>query len=257
MITDSNNRTSNYEHSFSTQEKQGLYKAIFSRRDVRSHFSCDSDIPTDTLVKILDAAHHAPSVGFSQPWNFVLIRDRATRRKVKESFENEFQKSVLLLKDDKSRQQKYASLKLEGIMDSAINICVTYDPTRFGPFVLGRTSMPETGTYSVCCAIQNLWLAARAEGIGVGWVSILSKEELKKILLIPEHVNPVAYLCLGHVTEFAEKPDLEEAGWLCRLKLNDVIYYENWGYVQEKVGYWEGFSKTIDDIVRNKMFSRS
>jgi len=147
---------------------------------------------------------------------------------------NESQKSMMLLKDDKSRQQKYASLKLEGIIDSAINICVTYDPTRFGPFVLGRTSMPETGTYSVCCAIQNLWLAARAEGIGVGWVSILSKGELKKILLIPEHVNPVAYLCVGYVTEFADKSDLEEAGWLCRLKLNDVICYENWGYVQEK-----------------------
>lgn len=153
---------------FQFRKKQGLYRAIFSRSDVRSHFSCTADILDDILVKILNAAHHAPSVGFSQPWNFILIKDKAKRQKLKESFENEFQKSMLLLKDDKSRQKKYASLKLEGIMESSINICVTYDPTRFGPFVLGRTSMPEIGTCNVCYAIQNLWLAARAEGIGVG-----------------------------------------------------------------------------------------
>ena len=171
---------------------------------------------------------------FFAPWNFVLIKDRATRKKVKDSFEKEFQKSILSLNDDTLRQQKYASLKLEGIMESALNICVTYDSTRFGPFVLGRTSMPETGTYSVCCAIQNLWLAARAEGIGVGWVSILSNEDLKKILLIPPHVNLIAYLCLGYVTEFADKPDLEKADWLPRLKLNEVIYYGIGGIIMKK-----------------------
>jgi 5,6-dimethylbenzimidazole synthase len=229
---DNNNHDDGY--SLSNQEKKGLYKAIFSRRDVRSHFLAGSDIPEDVLTRILDAAHHAPSVGFSQPWNFILIKHKATRQKVKESFEREFQKSILLLKDDKSRQQKYASLKLEGIMESALNICVTYDPKRFGPFVLGRTSIPETGVYSVCCAIQNLWLAARGEGIGVGWVSILSNEDLKRILSVPDHVNPIAYLCLGYVTEFADKPDLERTGWLHRLNLNDVIYYENWGHVYKK-----------------------
>jgi len=242
-----NDTGGNHEYSLSSQEKNGLYKAIFSRRDVRSHFLAGKDIPNDVLVRVLNAAHHAPSVGFSQPWNFVLIKDRATRKKVKESFENEFQKSTLSLDDDKSRQQKYTSLKLEGIMESALNICVTYDPTRFGPFVLGRTSMPETGTYSVCCAIQNLWLAARAEGIGVGWVSILSNEDLKKILLIPPHVNLIAYLCLGYVTEFADKPDLEKADWLPRLKLNEVIYYENWGHNYEK-DYWSDFSNTVHTI---------
>ena len=232
MIKEHNNGGNgihHHEYSLSPQEKEGLYKAIFSRRDVRSHFLAGKDVPDDVLTRILNAAHHAPSVGFSQPWNFVLIKDKTTRKRVKESFEREFQRSNLLLKDDKSRQQKYTSLKLEGIMESALNICVTYDPTRFGPFVLGKTSIPETGTYSVCCAIQNLWLAARAEGIGVGWVSILSNEDLKKILLIPAHIIPIAYLCLGYVTEFADKPDLEKAGWLHRLKLKDVIYYENWG----------------------------
>jgi 5,6-dimethylbenzimidazole synthase len=249
MITEQNDPDGNHEYSLSSQEKNGLYKAIFSRRDVRSHFLAGKDIPDDVLVRVLNAAHHAPSVGFSQPWNFVLIKDRATRQKVKESFEKEFQKSMLLLKDDKSRQQKYALLKLEGIMESALNICITYDPTRFGPFVLGRTSIPETGTYSVCCAIQNLWLAARAEGIGVGWVSILSNEDLKKILLIPQHVNAIAYLCLGYVNEFADKPDLEKAGWLHRLKLNEVIYYENWGqHIYEKDCCWSDFSNAIHSI---------
>ena len=120
------------------------------------------------------------------------------------------------------------SLRLEGILDCAVNICITYDPTKFGPFVIGRSSIPETGIYSVCCAIQNLWLAARAEGIGVGWVSILSNDDLKQILEIPDHVVPVAYLCLGHVSSFADKPDLESAGWLPRLGLKDVVFYEKW-----------------------------
>lgn len=132
-------------------------------------------------------------------------------------------------------------------MESSLNIYVTYDSTRFGPFVLGRASVPETGAYSVCCAIQNLWLAARAEGIGVGWVSILSIEELKKILSIPQHVNPIAYLCLGYVSEFADKPDLEKTNWLPRLKLNEVIYYENWGRIHEK-GCWLDFSSPVRTI---------
>jgi 5,6-dimethylbenzimidazole synthase len=254
LITEHNNVIDNDnnpdDYSLSTQEKKGLYKAIFSRRDVRSHFLAGKDIPNDVLTRILNAAHHAPSVGFSQPWNFILIKNKTIRQKVKESFEREFQKSTLLLKDDKSRQQKYGSLKLEGIMESALNICVTYDPTRFGPFVLGKTSIPETGTYSVCCAIQNLWLAARAEGIGVGWVSILSNENLKRILSIPDHVNPIAYLCLGYASEFADKPDLEKAGWLRRLNLNEVICYENWGQhtYEEKDCRWSDFIDAVNRI---------
>jgi len=224
----STTKESDNHNSFSSSEKEGLYKAIYSRRDVRSHF-LKREIPNEVLARILDAAHHAPSVGFSQPWNFILIKDNSTRSQVKESFLREREKSVSMIKDDKPRQQKYSSLKLEGIMDSDVNICITYDPTRFGPFVLGRTSIAETGVYSVCCAIQNLWLAARAEGVGVGWVSILANEDLEKILSIPAHVKPVAYLCLGYVLEFAEKPDLEREGWLPRLELDDVICYERWG----------------------------
>ena len=119
------------DKSFSRSEKDGLYKAIFSRRDVRSHF-ISKQIPDETLAKILNAAHHAPSVGFSQPWNFILIKDDKIRQKVKQSFMKERKKSILMLDNDKSKQKKYKSLKLEGIMESPINICVTYDPTRFG-----------------------------------------------------------------------------------------------------------------------------
>lgn len=216
------------DYSLSGPEKEGLYKAIFSRRDVRSRF-VQRDIPDDVLLRILNAAHHAPSVGFSQPWNFILIKDAGTRRRVKESFVRERDRSIRMLDSDRDRQYKYAGLKLEGIMESALNICVTYDHTRFGPFVLGRTSIEDTGVYSVCCAIQNLWLAARAEGVGVGWVSILANEDLAKILDIPQHVRPVAYLCLGYVDEFSPKPDLERAGWLPRMGLSQVVCYEKWG----------------------------
>jgi len=215
---------------FSEDEKNGFYKAVFSRRDVRSHFTSQS-IDDKILSKILNAAHHAPSVGFSQPWNFVLIKDTETRKKIKDSFDGERKYSSSLV--DEPKRSKYLSLKLEGILDSAVNICVTYDPSKFGPFVIGRTSIPETGIYSVCCAIQNLWLAARTEGIGLGWVSILSNDDLKKILGIPEHIIPIAFLCLGHVSEFAQKPDLETVGWLPRLDLKDVVYYEKWNKVDD------------------------
>src|SRR5690348_17729821 len=127
---------------FSQDEKNGFYKAVFSRRDVRSRFISDP-IDGKTLSKILNAAHHAPSVGFSQPWNFILIKDVETRRKVKESFDNERKRSATLIEDPK--RTKYLSLRLEGILSSAVNVCVTYDPTKFGPFVIGRSSIPETG----------------------------------------------------------------------------------------------------------------
>jgi 5,6-dimethylbenzimidazole synthase len=230
MISGSGNSHSSRSTSFSDIEKEGLYKAIFSRRDVRSHFITDKNIPEAVIFRILNAAHHAPSVGFSQPWNFIVIKDKSVRRQVKESFLLEHRKSISMLDqyDDRQRKEKYLSLKLEGIMESALNICVTYDNTRFGPFVLGRTSISETGVYSVCCAVQNLWLAARVEGIGVGWVSIVSNDDLHRILCIPQNIKLVAYLCLGYVDEFADKPDLEKAGWLPRLELDKVVFYDQW-----------------------------
>jgi len=226
-----------------------VYKAIFSRRDVRSHFMCDKTIPNDALLRILKAAHHAPSVGFSQPWNFILIRNNSIKEQVKKSFLKEYKKSVSMLNNDKQRQDKYISLKLEGIMESSINICVTYDPTRFGPFVLGRTSIEETGVYSVCCAIQNLWLAARVEGIGVGWVSILANDDLQKILRIPKHIRPIAYLCLGYVQKFSPKPDLEVSGWIPRLGLSDVICFEEWGVCNSE--NWQDFHTELKRVEKS------
>ena len=225
---------------FSNEEKNGLYKAIYSRRDVRSHFTSEP-IDDQVLTRILNAAHHAPSVGFSQPWNFILIKDIQTRKRIKDSFEKERNRSSQLVKEPK--KSKYLSFKLEGILDSPLNVCVTYDPSKFGPFVIGKSSIPETGIYSVCCAVQNLWLAARTEGIGIGWVSILSNEILKDVLKMPEHVIPIAYLCLGHVNEFAKKPDLEKAGWLPRLELEDVIFYEEWE--QKQSSSWNKIHELI------------
>ncbi|HUU47965.1 MAG TPA: 5,6-dimethylbenzimidazole synthase [Nitrosopumilaceae archaeon] len=210
---------------FTSEEKKGLYKAIHSRRDVRSHFT-SREIEDGILSRILNAAHHAPSVGFSQPWNFILIKNSQTKARIKKSFEEEKESSSQLIEDPK--RSKYLSFKLEGILESPVNLCVTYDPSKFGPFVIGRSSIPEAGLYSVCCAIQNLWLAARTEGVGLGWVSILSNDVLKEVLDLPNHVVPVAYLCLGYVDEFATKPDLETEGWLPRLDLEDVVYFEKW-----------------------------
>ena len=169
----------NSDIDFSEQERESFYKAIYSRRDVRSNFTSEQ-IDDQVLMRILKAGHHAPSVGFSQPWNFILVKNIETREKIKESFENEKARSSKLIEDP--RRSKYLSYKLEGILESSINVCVTYDPTKSGPFVIGRTSIPETGTFSVCCAVQNMWLAARTEGIGVGWVSILSNETLRDVL---------------------------------------------------------------------------
>ena len=227
---------------FSEQEKRGLYKAIYSRRDVRSHFN-SKPINDDILSRILHAAHHAPSVGFSQPWNFILIKDMNTKKKIKESFEKEKNRSSELV--DEPKRSKYLSFKLEGILESTVNLCVTYDPSKFGPFVIGRSSIPEAGLYSVCCAIQNLWLSARTEGVGLGWVSILSNDTLREVLDIPEHVVPVAYLCLGYVDDFAKKPDLETAGWLPRLELKDVVYFEKWNDKENKD--WESIQKMIKE----------
>ena len=236
--------------SFTISEKEGLYKAVFSRRDIRSHF-VDKKIQDEALAKILNAAHHAPSVGYSQPWDFILIKNKDTKLEVKNSFIQEREKSISLLDNDLERQDKYVKLKLEGILESDINICVTYDPERFGPFVLGRTSIPETGEYSVCCAIQNLWLAARAEGLGVGWVSILAIDDLRYILGIPKHVKPIAYLCLGYVNKFEDKPDLERVGWLKRTILSKVIHYDDWNSTESNS--WNNTNNIIKKLDDNSV----
>jgi 5,6-dimethylbenzimidazole synthase len=216
----------NRNHAFAESQKQGVYNAIYQRRDVRNQFLPDA-IPDELLHKLLDAAHHAGSVGFMQPWSFIVVRSGEIKRKVKHLFEQANKRASAVFEGE--RRALYSRLKLEGILESPVNICVTCDPARHGPHVLGRHTVRETDIYSTCCAIQNLWLAARAEGIGMGWVSILDPAELRTILQIPEHVIPVAYLCLGYVTEFLPQPELESAGWLSRVPVKDLIFYEQWG----------------------------
>ena len=209
--------------SFSDAEREAVYRAIHSRRDIR-RFRPDP-IPEDALERILMAAHHGPSVGFMQPWDFILIRDLAIRREVKELFNREREAAACFY--DEPRRSQYLSLKLEGIMESPINLCVTCDPTR-GEVVLGRNAAPETDLYSTCCAVQNLWLAARSEGIGVGWVSILKLPQLRRLLEIPPHIVPVAYLCLGYPEEFTDQPLLQSVGWRQRIPLEELMHYDRW-----------------------------
>ncbi len=230
--------------SFSAEEKRGLYKAIFGRRDVRGQFMPD-DIPDDVLSKILTAAHHAPSVGFMQPWNFIVIKDLATKQLVYDDFVQANNEAAEMF--DPVRRSMYQRLKLEGIREAPVNICVTCDHQRAGPVVIGRTHMSIMDLYSCVCAVQNLWLAARAEGLGVGWVSILHEERLKEILGIPSNVTPVAYLCVGFVNFFFRNPELETVGWQSRLPVKDVIFIDRWGQaLQESDGLNEELSRDLD-----------
>ena len=213
------------KHAFSDVEKQAVYRAIWQRRDVRRFHS--EPIAGDILQRILQAAAHAPSVGYMQPWNFLIIRDAQIRKKIHNAFliANEEAKEMF----EAPRRDAYAALKLEGITESALNICITCDRSRFGKVILGRTHQPDMDLYSSVCAVQNLWLAARAEGVGVGWVSIIKPEALQNILLLPENVVPIAYLCLGYTDVFADEPELKTSGWLPEIPLNELIFYEQWG----------------------------
>lgn len=209
----------------SDAERDGFYKALFNRRDVRGQFLPDA-IPDDVLSRVLYAAHHAPSVGFMQPWDFILINDSGVKKQVHQDFSQAHQEAEKMF--DREKQSTYKNLKLEGILESPLNICITCDRERTGKTVIGRTHMPEMDLYSSVCAVQNLWLAARAEGLGVGWVSILHHDKLKEALKLPDNMIPVAYLCIGYVSHFKEKPELELAKWLPRTPLKNLIHYNTW-----------------------------
>src|SRR5690554_1278517 len=214
------------DHCFSASERAAVYRAIRERRDVRAQFRPDP-LPDAVLARLLAAAHHAPSVGFMQPWDFILITDAALRQRVKEGFERENARAAERFGGD--RGALYRRLKLEGIQESPLNLCITCDRKRAGPHVLGRNTMLDTDLFSACLAVQNLWLAARAEGVGVGWVSILDQDVLSNILQLPDHVYPLAYLCLGYVSEFLEQPELQSKGWRSRLPLEDLVHGNSGG----------------------------
>ena len=208
-----------------------VYDAIRSRRDVR-RFRPDL-VPDDVLVRILEAAHHAGSVGFMQPWNFLVVRSHDVRRKVFEIFERENARAAENYVGD--RRSLYDSLKLQGVLDAPLNLVVTCDRGRGGPHVLGRNTIIDTDVYSTCCAIQNLWLAARAEGVGVGWVSIFDPAAVKELLNIPEQVLLVGYLCVGYPVEFDDRPMLEKVAWADRLPLRELVFEDSWGRKSETV----------------------
>jgi len=211
---------------FSDAERDAVYKVIRSRRDVRDQFLADA-VAQDVLLRLLAAAHQAPSGGLMQPWNFIVIRDAALRQRLWQAFSAANDEAVMQFAPDK--QALYRSLKLEGIRKAPVNLCVTCDRTRGGKVVLGRTHNRNMDLYSTVCAVQTLWLAARAEGIGVGWVSIFRDADLRALLAIPDHVEIVAYLCLGHVDQLYRRPELEAKGWRHRLALDELVFAEKWG----------------------------
>jgi 5,6-dimethylbenzimidazole synthase len=210
---------------FSPRDRDAIYHVIRARRDIR-HFT-SKPIPTSVLERILQAAHQAPSVGFMQPWNFILITSQSIRQRVRESFDKTNAQELAKLTQDE-RQTLYRTLKLEGILEAPLNIAVTCDRRRDLPFVLGRAPMPETDLFSTCLAIENLWLAARAEGVGVGWVSILEVATVEQLLQLPDGVRLVAYLCVGYPVDFPPRPLLEDIGWKSRLPLASLIYENGW-----------------------------
>ncbi len=212
-------------HEFDDAHKQGVYRAIRERRDIRSFLH--HPVETEKLLRILDAAHHAPSVGFMQPWSFVVVESDAVKRELY----NIVQREVAIAGEyfTGKRAELYPKLKVHGILEAPVTLCVTNDPTRDGTHVLGRNTIPETDVYSVVCAIENLWLAARAEGLGVGWVSFYRKADVRDALGIPPHIEPVALLSIGYTAAFQAEPILESVGWGHRQSLENLLFSETWG----------------------------
>lgn len=210
---------------FNEAERKAVYRVIAERRDVRRGF-LDAPLPDDLIGRLLAAAHNAPSVGLMQPSRFIVIRDSGIRRAVHEIFETANRQAINSYSGEQA--ERYSGLKLEGILEAPQNLCVLCDPGSERGHRLGRQTMPETAIYSTVCAIQNLWLAARSEGVGVGWVSILDPVKLCELLHIPDHLTLVAYLCLGYVEGFASEPDLERFGWERRVDLKTVVSYDRY-----------------------------
>jgi len=205
---------------FTIDEQALLEDIMLHRRDIRGNNFLGKPISDEAIKKILHAASLAPSVGFSQPWEFVIIRDDKIKKQVYENFVVENKKAQAIFSN--KQQEMYKQLKLEGILEAPINIAVFYKPSDTP--VLGQNTMLETGEYSVVCAVQNMWLMSRAMNIGLGWVSILNPESVKKILKSPADNKLVAYLCIGYVEEFFSIPELEKLKWKKKKQINSVIY---------------------------------
>lgn len=206
--------------------REALAQVVTARRDVRSRFLSEP-LGEDLKRRLLEAAHLAPSVGLMQPWRFLWIAERDTRKRVRNLFEAANREAADSYGDERARA--YSDLKLEGLLDCAINLCVLCDTRSSQGHGLGRRTWPETMQYSCVSAVQNLWLTARAEGVGVGWVSILDPVALAELLELPEGVKPVAYLCLGYVESFGDEPELQAKRWERRAPLDEYIFEERFG----------------------------
>jgi nicotinate-nucleotide--dimethylbenzimidazole phosphoribosyltransferase len=208
---------------FSDQEREAVWRAIRERRDIR-RFRTDP-LPDELLDRLLEAAHSAPSVGLMQPWRFVVVRSDETRAAMQALASRE-----RLAQADRfdERALEFLQLKIEGIREAPVNLCVCCDRDGGGREVLGRGTIPDTDLYSTACAIENLWLAARAEGVGVGWVSFYRPQDVRELLGLPDHVVPVAWLCIGYPDERPERPGLEAAGWERRRRLAGFVHQERW-----------------------------
>ncbi|MFI1450361.1 nicotinate-nucleotide--dimethylbenzimidazole phosphoribosyltransferase [Streptomyces virginiae] len=211
---------------YADAEREAVLRVMRERRDIRKGFRTDP-IPHEVLLRVLEAAHTAPSVGHSQPWDFVVIRSAETRRTMHELAQR--QREAYAKSLPKGRAKQFKELKIEAILDTPVNIVVTADPTRGGRHTLGRHTQPQMAPYSSALAVENLWLAARAEGLGVGWVSFFDEREMVRELGLPEHLEVVAYLCVGYVDEFPEEPELAQAGWSQRRPLSWVVHEETYG----------------------------
>ncbi|MEU4656277.1 nicotinate-nucleotide--dimethylbenzimidazole phosphoribosyltransferase [Streptomyces sp. NPDC023723] len=207
-------------------ERAAVLKVMRERRDIRNGFRGDP-IPHEVLLRVLEAAHTAPSVGHSQPWDFVVIRSAETRRAMHELAMR--QREAYAKSLPKGRAKQFKELKIEAILDTPVNIVVTADSTRGGRHTLGRHTQPQMAPYSSALAVENFWLAARAEGLGVGWVSFFDEREMVRALGLPEHLDVVAYLCVGYVDEFPDEPELMQAGWSKRRPLSWVVHEETYG----------------------------
>lgn len=210
------------KHRYSEADIAAIYRVIYERRDMR-HFLPDPIAP-EQLQRLLAAAHHAPSVGFMQPWRFIRISDPKLRLELHQIVEQE---RLLTAKALQEREDSFMKLKVEGILECAEVLVAALCDHREG-HVFGRRTLPEMDLASVACAIQNLWLAARAEGLGMGWVSLFAPDALKSLLHMPEGSQPVAIVCLGHVETFYEQPLLEQAGWALRQNLDALIFENDW-----------------------------
>jgi 5,6-dimethylbenzimidazole synthase len=209
-------------HRFSPAEREAVYRAISERRDMR-HFRPEP-ISQEVLERLLHAAHLAPSVGFMQPWRFIRITDEALRGEIARMVDQERMRTAEALGP---RGEEFMRLKVEGIRECPELWVVALTDQR-ERYVFGRRTLPDMDLASASCAIQNLWLAARAEGIGMGWVSLFEPAELAKLLEVPEGGEPIAILCLGHVEAFYERPMLEQEGWDSRRPLEELVWENRW-----------------------------